>query len=89
VEVHVDGWDLEAGVLVSAESPANQTLMLGVGAKHADRVGDDHGSRSRLRVYPSAGERRGRQDRDQEPRCDLRTHVGTVEHGSCGPIEDA
>jgi hypothetical protein len=40
-------------------------------------------------VHINAGEHRHRKDRDQEPRCDLRAHAGTVAPGSCGSIEDA
>jgi hypothetical protein len=87
--MHVDGWDLEAGVLVSAEGPPNKALMFGVGAEHTDRVGNNHGSRSWLGMHTTAGKHRGRKDRDQEPRCDLRAHAGTVAPGSCGPIEAA
>jgi hypothetical protein len=89
VEADIDRWDLEPRTLVSAERPSDQALMLGIGAEDTDRVGDDHGSRPRLYMPTAAGERRGRQDQDQEPRCDLRVQADTVAPGSCEPIAGA
>jgi hypothetical protein len=64
MEVNIDRRDLQSGMLVTPKGPSNQALMLGIGAEHADRVGDDHGTRSWLGVHTTARKHRGRKERD-------------------------
>jgi hypothetical protein len=86
VEVDVDRRGLETRVLVPAERPANQPLVLGVRAEHADPLPHDDWGGPGVCVDAPAGQRRGRQDQDEEPRCDLRAHVGRVELRSWNPV---
>jgi hypothetical protein len=86
MEVHIDRRRIQARVLVPVERPANQPLVLGVRAENADPLPHDDRGGPGVCVDAPAGQRRGREDQDEEPRCDLRAHVGRVELRSWSPV---